>query len=189
MLFRSRGNTPVLGQLLSLTNGNQVYDVSGSSRITKVLFTANPYEWVDLYGQVLYANPKTTANYDQTIAGNLYTTAPGLLFYGSGKDTMYGDARRPHTTGSFGMELRPVSRLRIREIFETDRIKTDTTGALEAAYVKDTVLAATLTASYADRLETTLNRQTVEALYDFSRKFTLRGGYRRSEERRGGVEC
>jgi hypothetical protein len=174
----NRGNTPVLGQLLSLTNGNQVYDVNGSSRITKVLFTANPYEWVDLYGQVLYANPKTTANYNQTLAGNLYTTAPDLLFYGSGKDTMYGDARRPHTTGSFGMELRPVSRLRIREIFETDRIKTDTTGALEATYVKNTVLAATLKTSYADRLETSLHRQTVEALYDFSRKFTLRGGYR-----------
>ncbi|MBE0656267.1 MAG: hypothetical protein IH602_01180 [Bryobacteraceae bacterium] len=174
----SRGNVPVLGQLLSLTNGNQVYDVDGSSRITKVLFTANPYDWVDLYGQVLYANPKTVSNFNQTLVGSLYSTAPGLLFYSSGKDTVFGDARRPHTTGSFGMELRPISRLRIRETFETDRIKTDTTGALEATYLKNTALAATLKDSYADRLETSLHRQTVEALYDFSRRFTLRGGYR-----------
>lgn len=174
----SRGNVPVLGQLLSLTSGTQVYDVNGSSRITKVLFTANPYDWVDLYGQVLYANPKTTANFNQSLVGSLYSTAPGLLFYGSGKDTVFGDARRPHTTGSFGMELRPVSRLRVREYFETDRIKTDTTGALEATFLKNSALAATLKSSYADRLETSLHRQTVEVLYDFSRKFTLRGGHR-----------
>jgi len=174
----NRGTVPVLGQLLSLTNGSQIYGVDGSSRITKVLFTAHPYDWVDLYGQVLYANPKTVANFNQSLAGNLYSTLPGILFYSSGKDTVYGDARRPHTTGSFGMELRPVSRLRVRETFETDRIKTDTTGALESAFLKDTALAATIKASYADRLETSLHRQTVEALYDFSRKFTLRGGYR-----------
>lgn len=174
----SRGTVPVLGQLLSLTNGTQLYDVDGSSRITKVLFTANPFDWVDLYGQVLYANPKTTSKFYQSLAGNLYSTLPGILFYTTGNDNMFGDARRPHTTGSFGMELRPVSRLRVREIFETDRVKTDTAGGLTATMFKDTAVAATLSTSYADRLETSLHRQTVEALYDFSRKFTLRGGYR-----------
>jgi hypothetical protein len=166
---------PMLGQQLFLNSGSQIYDVEGSSRITKVLFTANPYNWVDLYGQVLYANPKTTSKFMQNVAGNFYSPQ---MFYTSGKDTVYGNAMRPHTSGSFGTELRPFARLRIRETFETDRIKTDTTGTIEAVYVKDPTLSQTLAGSAADRLETSLSRQTVEALYDITRKFTVRGGYR-----------
>lgn len=173
------GNRPTLylGRQLFLSTGAEAYAVRGDGRFTKVLFSSNPYSWVDLYGQVLYSNPQTNANYLNTLTGNNYVIQDSILFYSTGTDLIYGNANRPHTSGTFSMEVRPLARLRVREIFETDRIKTDTNAAFASTYVN--TLATTLTSSTAiDRFESSYNRQSVEALYDITRRITLRGGYR-----------
>lgn len=173
----NRGGTPFVGQSLFLGDGRQAYAIRGGGRFTKVLFVANPYDWVDLYGQVLYANPRTSPGFFQNTMGNLVDATSGLLFFSRGFDTLFGDARRPHTSGTFAMELRPFSRLRIREMYETDRIKTDTSATLSTLLLTPTS-ALSRQPGYIDRLEASHTRQTVEALFDIHRRLTLRGGYR-----------
>ena len=168
---------PILGQQLVLTDGRQAYGIRGGGRFTKVLFVANPYDWVDLYGQVLYSNPKTSPTFDEKTAGNLYTTAGGLLFYNRRTDFLFGNVDRPRTSGSFSMELRPIARVRIRESFETDRIKTDSSAMLTADLFATNVTRR-IESSVIDRLESSRNRQTAEVLVDVTRRFTVRGGYR-----------
>ncbi len=173
----NRGGVPFVGQSLFLTDGRQAYAIRGGGRFTKVLFVANPYDWVDLYGQVLYANPKTYPGFFQNTMGNLVDAQQGLLFFGRGFDTLFGDARRPHTSGTFSMELRPHNRIRIREMYETDRIKTDTSAMLSTQLLTPTS-ALSRERGFIDRLEASHTRQTVEALVDVHRRFTIRGGYR-----------
>lgn len=170
-------NTPLVGQSLFLSDGRQAYAIRGSGRFTKVLFVANPYDWVDLYGQVLYANPRTEPGFFQNTMGNLVDADSGLLFFSRGFDTLFGDARRPHTSGTFAMELRPHTRFRIRETYETDRIKTDSSAMLSTLLLTPTS-ALGRERGYIDRLEASHTRQTVEALVDIHRRLTVRGGYR-----------
>lgn len=176
-LAGNRGNIPFAGQSLFLSEGRQAYAIRGGGRFTKVLFVANPYDWVDLYGQVLYANPRTFPALFQNTMGNLVDAASGLLFFSRGFDTLFGDARRPHTSGTFAMELRPKSRFRIREMYETDRIKTDTSATLSTLLLTPTSALSRQT-GYIDRLEASHTRQTVEGLVDIHRRLTLRAGYR-----------
>lgn len=175
----NRGGLPFLGQQLVLTGGRQAYGVRGDSRFTKVLFVANPYDWVDLYGQVLYANPRNTPVFYENTLGNLVSTTPGLFFYQRGSDFLFGSVDRPHTSGTFTFELRPTSRLRIRQAFETDRIKTDSSATLTQQFITTaTNTQRDFTFDANDRFEATTNRETVEALFDISRRYTIRGGYR-----------
>jgi hypothetical protein len=170
---------PYLGQQLLLTAGSIGYNVDGSGRFTRVLFTSNPYNWLDLYGQVLYSNPRTTADVATAANGDFYTGVSGTLFAPRLIDTLFGQGDRPHTSGSFSFEVRPVRRLRVRQMFETDRIKTDTAGTSLIQYLSlsGSALAA-LQSSPVDRLESSDQRETVEVLYDALKSVTLRGGYR-----------
>lgn len=176
-LAGNRGAATFVGQSLFLTDGRQAYSMRGDGRFTKVLFVANPYDWVDLYGQVLYANPRTTPGFFQNTMGNLTDATSGLLFFSRGFDTLFGDARRPHTSGTFSMEIRPHSRIRIREMYETDRIKTDSSAMLSTTLLTPTSSLGRQT-GFIDRLEASHTRQTVEGLVDVHRRLTLRAGYR-----------
>jgi hypothetical protein len=51
---------PFLGQTIDLTSLLASYGVSGTSTYTKGLFTANATTWLDLYGQFLYSQPKSS---------------------------------------------------------------------------------------------------------------------------------
>lgn len=171
-------DTPFLGQTLNIQNARQAYGVRGSGRFTKVLFVANPYDWVDLYGQVLYANPKNEPVFYQNTLGNLVDRTEGLLFFNRGFDSLFGSVDRPHTSGTFSFELRPASRLRIRQRFETDRIKTDSSALLTTDLLNLSNQNTVYETNIIDRLEATTNRETIEGLVDVSRKLTVRGGYR-----------
>lgn len=171
-------DTPFLGQTLRIQNATQAYGVRGSGRFTKVLFVANPYDWVDLYGQVLYANPKNEPVFFQNTLGNLADTTQGLLFFNRGFDSLYGSVDRPHTSGTFAFEMRPTSRIRIRQRFETDRFKSDSTALLTTDLLTLPSTATNYETSMIDRFESTTNRETIEGLVDVSRKLTVRGGYR-----------
>ena len=55
---------------------------AGSSIYSKGLFTANATSWLDLYGQFLFSQPKTSVNYQQSDTGNLVLESQ-VLFYTS----------------------------------------------------------------------------------------------------------
>ncbi|HLH01063.1 MAG TPA: hypothetical protein VKX49_32465 [Bryobacteraceae bacterium] len=165
-----------LGQTLPLKSLSELYRVRGDSIYTKALLAANPYPWMSVTGQFVYAKPRTDINYTEAATGTFYLQRI-LQFYSSGQDVLTGDANMPHVTGSLTVEVRPTRRLRLVEYWLTDRFH-DASGAL---LVENLLLrGAPLTDQQLlnDRLALNSNREEVNAYYDLASKLTLRGGYR-----------
>lgn len=169
--------SPVFGQRLDLTDLLGAYGAHGNSTYTKALLTANPFSWIDIYGQFLYSEPKSVVNYQEYAGGNLYLQSQ-LLFYNAEQYLVGSTARQPHTTGSFGTEIRPFRRVRFTENWVTDRMH-NTSGASQT----QNILAPS---SETEQLLTLLNgalannyNQIESMLYfEVTPRLTLRGGYR-----------
>jgi hypothetical protein len=114
-----------------------------------------------VYGQFLYSQPNNDVTYQQFNTGNFVTLAP-LLFYTGQQFVLSAQSRLPHTSGSFGVELRPFRRLRIVESWLTDRLHN--AGASQPGQ------SARLVSNY--------SQEQVDLFFDVSKKLTLRGGYR-----------
>ena len=177
-LINGDRTTPLLGQTLQLANLRQAYGVRGHAIYSKVLLTASPFSWLDVYGQFLYSEPKTDVNYQDVAAGN-FAVLSSLLFYSGQANTVTGSANKPHVSGNFGFEMRPFHRFRIVESWSTDRFH-------DAAY---SLIAQQLLFTPASQLSNTLNpladlqvvnysRNQTDLFLDVTKKVTLRGGYR-----------
>jgi hypothetical protein len=169
-------STPILGQTLDLTNLLAAYGIGGSSAYTKALLTASPTTWLDIYGQFLYSQPDSRVNYEQTSAGNLYLQSQ-VLFYSSEQEVITAASQQPHTSGSFGAEIRPLKRMRIVESWLTDRLhdagssaSTQTLMLSGASMPLSSLLATMLASNY--------SQEAIDIFYDANSKLTLRGGYR-----------
>jgi hypothetical protein len=166
--------TPFFGQTLSLTGLQQAYNITGSSRFSRGLLTAHPFSWLDIYGQFLYSDPKTTVNFNENAAGN-FVSLTQLLFYSSQQTIGTGAANQPHTTGTVGFEIRPLKRVRVIQNWTTDRFH-------DAALGIATITPTTATAggvTTLNPLETVnYNQEQVDVMYDATEKLTFRGGYR-----------
>lgn len=160
---RNPGNrtTPLLGQQLFLSNLLQAYGIRGDSIYSKVLFTANPSLWLDLYGQFLYSRPETEVHYAQNATG-LFADVNPILFFNSQQEMLSAEARQPHSSGSFGAELRPFRRLRIVEAWMTDRLH----------------VASSLQDQSAAPLIYNYNQQQLDVILDLTSRLTVRGGHR-----------
>ena len=180
---RNIGNltAPFQGQTLFLGSLLQKYAVSGSAIYSKVMATAHPASWVDLYGQFLYSQPKNDVNYNETASGQ-FVNLSNLVFYTGQTGILSSAIQQPHTTASAGVELRPLRRLRIIESWTTNRLH-DTSGAQSSAELllntstSSNPLSAT-SAAFAERLVWNYSQEEVNVLYDLFSKLTLRGGYR-----------
>lgn len=166
---------PVLGQTLSLSNLLASYGIHGASAYTKVLFTANPVSWADIYGQYLYSRPDATVQYQESAAGSLYLQSQ-ILFYSGQQMLLNAAARVPHTTGSFGAEIRPLKRVRILESWLTDRMSGASSST--STQVLNTTPATQIAAALASSLITDYSQEEIQILYDVKPKLSLRGGYR-----------
>jgi hypothetical protein len=173
-------SAPVLGQTLSLTSLAQSYGIRGDSIYSKILLTANPTPWLDVYGQFLYSQPKTDVHFAEIAEGNL-TLLSSLLFYNGQYTLGTGAANQPHTTGNVGFEVRPFRRMRIIESYMTDRYH-DAASPLVAEQIFLTVNPTTSGPNLLNSLNysqyVNYNQQQVDVFYDVSRKITLHGGYR-----------
>lgn len=175
---RVTGNrpTPYLGQTLMLTGGSQLYNTRGSGNFYRAMTTANPWNWLDLAGSVYYTKPETISRFTEDLLGNVAYQA---MVYAGNTDLFYGNARMPRTSWSGSAEARPFSRLRIREIYETDRTQTTSAGLLTMTLTPAAGSRMVTAQSFADRFEATRNRNQVEGLFDLNKYFMVRGGYRR----------
>jgi hypothetical protein len=166
--------SPIFGQTLSLTNLQQAYGIRGTNVYSKGLLTARPFSWMDIYGQFLYSDPKTTVNFNETGAGNFLAMSE-LLFYSSQQTIGTGAANQPHTTGTAGVEIRPLKHLRIIQNWLTDRYH-------DSAYGMLNIVPTTATNGGISSLNplqiVNYNQEQVDVLYDLTSKVTLRGGYR-----------
>jgi len=168
---------PYFGQTLDLTNLAQAYGIRGDSIYSKALFTANPFPWVDLYGQFLYSQPQTTVNYTQLDAGSL-VLQQAILFYTGEQALGFATGKQPHTSGSLGFELRPLKRVRVIESWMTDRMHTSAAGLVTDMILQPASAAMTTPTALDSLLAVNYNQEQIDVLVDVTRKLTLRGGYR-----------
>ncbi|WP_321474869.1 hypothetical protein [uncultured Paludibaculum sp.] len=171
--------SPYFGQQLYLLSGAQYYRIRGNGAYTKVLLTANPWNWLDLSGTLIRSSPKTYSTYNDTLKGNLISDETQFLAIPQITDSFYGNVRMPHTTANASAEVRPMERLRVRTTWETDRFHTSGSGVLTSSYFLTTSgTPVTATGTDGERLDVSRSRQQVEALYDITNKYMVRGGYR-----------
>jgi hypothetical protein len=173
------GNNPMLffGQQLDLTGLAQAYGVRGDSIYSKGLFTASPVSWADFYGQFLYSRPETNVNYNQLNYGS-FVVLSSLLFYTGEQALAFAENKEPHTTASFGFELRPLKRVRIIESWMTDRLHTAAAGLLTDMILSPVSSAQTTLLPLTSALVMNYNQEQIDVLVDLTRKLTVRGGYR-----------
>jgi hypothetical protein len=177
------GNLTVLflGQRLSLTGLSQRYRVEGDNVYSKALVTANPFHWIDLYGQVLYSRPRTRAGYQQDNSGNFFDFNQ-FLFFGSQQRSAASEASMPHKSASFGAEVRPLRRLRILESIMTDRFRVPASFQTDDNSLRlsagTPILSSSTEVPSVELFQYTYNVQEFNVLFDASSKLTLRGGHR-----------
>ena len=172
------GNVPasVLGQTTDLTSLLAAYGIRGTSIYTRGLFTAEPAPWLDLFGEFLYSQPKDDTNYQQVATGNLLQLSP-LLVYAGQSWLLSSAAKLPHTTGSSGLEIRHLSRVRITANWMTDRMhnagsasSNQVSGNAAIAQQAQELLNSALVNNY--------NQAEINLFYDATSKLMVRGGYR-----------
>jgi len=168
---------PLLGQTLALNGLAQAYGIRGTSTYSQALLTASPTSWLNVYGQFLFSEPKTTVHFNEAANGN-FVEISSLLFYTGSTTVGTGNANQPHTTGNFGFELRPMRRLRIVESVMTDRYH----DAASPFITTTLLLTASAPQTAANALNysqiVNYNQQQVNVFYDLTNKLTVRGGYR-----------
>ena len=168
---------PYFGQTLDLTNLVQAYGIRGDSIYSKVLFTANPFSWIDVSGQFLYSRPETNVSYSQFDTGNL-VLQQAILFYTGEQALGFAAGKQPHTTGSLGFELRPLKRVRILESWMTDRMHTAAAGLVTDMILQPFLSGPTTSTTLASLLVMNYNQEQTDVLLDVTHRLTLRGGYR-----------
>jgi hypothetical protein len=169
-------SAPILGQTLDLTSLLAAYGIGGSSTYSKALLTMNPTTWLDVYGQFLFSQPDSHVNYQQTDAGSLYLQSQ-VLFYTSEQDLITAASQQPHTSGSFGAEIRPLKRMRIVESWLTDRLH-DAGSSASTQTLLNPYAALPLSSLLATTLASDYSQEAIDIFYDATSKLTLRGGYR-----------
>ena len=176
--LNSGNNTaPFFGQQLDLTGLAQAYGIRGDSIYTKGLFTASPFSWVDFYGQFLYSRPETDVSYNQLNYGS-FVVLSSLLFYTGEQALAFTETKEPHTTGSFGFELRPLKRVRVIESLMTDRLHTAAAGLLTDMILSPSPIAQTTPVPLSGLLVMNYNQEQIDVLLDVTPRLMLRGGYR-----------
>src|SRR5580704_10278355 len=182
-LFQSGGvnygnsPAPIFGQTLDLTDYLGAYGARGTSIYSRVLATASATSWLDLYGQFLYSQPKTTVNYQQYDGGNLYLQSQ-ILFYSSQQYLVSSAAQMPHTTGNAGAEIRPWHRIRITESWTTDRLHNAGSSAGNQTLAENQTLEQQTAALLESTLVTNYNQAQAMLFFEATPQLTLRGGYR-----------
>ena len=90
---------------------------------------------------------------------------------------MSAEANLPHTSGSFGVEVRPFRRLRIVESWLTDRLHNASSSSASQIITPPPATQPPLPAQNA-ALVSNYSQEQVDLFLELSKKLTVRGGYR-----------
>jgi hypothetical protein len=171
----------LLGQTLTLSSLREAYGIRGDSLYSKAMATASPTAWLDLYGQFVFSEPRTTVNYSDAATGN-FALLSSLLFYSGQQNLGTGTANQPHTTGSAGFEVRPLGRVRIIESWMMDRYHDAASPFVTQSYTLAPLAAAPPIPQSVTALNYTqvvnYNQQQIDVIFTATSKLTLRGGFR-----------
>ena len=172
---RNLGNRmlPYLGRRLALDKATQAYAVTGENIYSSAEVTFSPWQWVDMTGQFFFSQPKSDVRFNESAQGTLLWLET-LRFVNGQQSIVSGYANQPRTSGAFHVEVRPFSRLRVLESWQTER--THNAGFVSALTTLDrTALPAR---NAADRLEWNQSEQQVQAFFDVTKFLTLQSGHR-----------
>lgn len=166
--------TPILGQTVVLNSLYQAYRIRGRSVYSRVLVTARPTDWLNVYGQFLYSQPKSDVAYSEIATGSLYDFASAAFFPGL-YNLAAGNAVQPHVSGNAGIELH-FRRLRIQESLTTDRQHDSAFGLFSPQLYQNFLTSPS--SSTAPRQVVRYNQVETTVMFDVTSKLTLRGGHR-----------
>lgn len=173
--------TPVSGAPLVLNSLQQAYGIRSDGIYSKVLLTANPLNWINLYGSFLYSEPKTDVTYAELGGGRFVDFATALLYggqYGIGT----GSAVQPHVSGQWGFELNPGKRVRVMESVTIDRFHDASVGlfttSLYQSLAGNQAPLSTSLASLNPQQVVNYQQQQTDVFFDVTNNLTLRGGFR-----------
>lgn len=172
------GNRPnrYLNQDLYLTSLSQALGVRGDSIYTKALGTAQPKDWLALYGQFLYARPRNETTYQQFNTGNF--VLPGqALFFSSQQYLLNSASKVPHQSWNAGAEVRLHPRIRVITSWMSDRIQISGINTGQQTWSRETT-SRQIPVADSTALRNNFNQVETDVLWDVTGKFTLRGGYR-----------
>jgi hypothetical protein len=172
---RDTGNrlVPYLGRRLALDRATQAYAVTGENLYSSGEVTFSPWSWVDLTGQFFYSQPQSDVRFTDNAQGTLIWLET-LRFVNGQQSLVTGYANQPRTSGAFHVEIRPWSRVRILESWQTVRTH-NSGGVLGLTTLDRTALPGR---SEADRLVWNQSEQQVQAFVDVTKFLTLQGGHR-----------
>ncbi|MBM3785334.1 MAG: hypothetical protein FJW30_13290 [Acidobacteria bacterium] len=157
---RNEGNRAslFLGRRLVLNELLQTYNVTGRSLYSRAAAALRPAEWLDLSGNFLFSQPRTSIDYRQNNRG-LFVDLDALVFADQQSLRWLAASKQPHTTANGHMEVRPNGKLTISESLYTDRFHS---------------------ASSWDRLVWNQNQQQLDVVFRPQASLALRGGHRYS---------
>jgi hypothetical protein len=170
-------STPLGNQNLFLTNLQEAYGITGRANYSKAMVTATPKTWLTMYGTFLYSQPEREVSYNNLASGN-FVLLSSLLFYNGQTALGVGNAEAPHNTELFGLEVRPIRRLRVYDSVTLDHYHDAGFGLLAEQFLLSGSLAASGLSSQVTREVVNYNQQEVDAIYDLTSRLTVRGGYR-----------
>src|SRR6202030_844928 len=112
-----------------------------------------------------YSQPDANVHYQDSASGSLYFQNQ-VLFYTSQQTLINAAAQMPHTTGSFGAEIRPLQRLRILESWLTDRMDGTSNAASTQTLATNTTTVGLIVAALGSSLTNNYNQQETQLLFD-----------------------
>ncbi len=171
----NRGNrrNRLFGQEILLDELAQRYRARGSGQFSRGVLQGRPWQRLSFTGQFLFSQPRIDVTHDLAAAGS-FVALGSLSPFGSAVEQSLADANRPHSSGSWNVEFRPHSRVRLVQSWFTDRYHVSSgstlTQALNAASPQAFAAVNTLAFDY--------SRHQIDGIVDLSRHATVRVGHR-----------
>ncbi len=133
-----------------------------------------PWERLSVSGQFLYSQPSIEVNYQEEAAGDLFALR-ALTPFTNQLGSSLADANRPHSSGSWSTEVRPIGRLRVVQSWYTDRFHISA-GAF-SSQMRNTGREGETELQAVDLLVLNYNQHQLDVIYDVGDRVTLRGGH------------
>lgn len=167
--------TTFLGEEIVLDSLRQSYRGDGSGFFERAVLQASPHRTVSLSGQFRFSQNQLNSQQHLDASGNFVLQSLLRRFTGQVEQS-FGDAKRPRSSGSFGVEFRPTSRLRVSDQWFTDRYHVSS-GAPLVQMLNSTpeTLIDNLTSQ---TLNLRYSQNQVDAIFDATSWLSLRGGHR-----------
>ena len=176
---------PVLGQTLSLNSLEESLHSHGTTPVSKLQFTASPFDNLTVSGRFVYSKSNVDFNYQRQAAGNFLAFDISRMFTGDLADGLASD-NRPHMLGNFSIEYHPVKRLSILESYMTDHFRTSSaasllrtvTGTSPIGLPPDPNNSAGFTSIDGTRLDVDITQNQIEAVFAITPRISIRAGHR-----------